>query len=59
MRKITIAGRCRGPARGRGNVMQTLGWVTAITAAVAAVTVGVLVVLGLPDLRRYMRIRKM
>jgi len=39
--------------------MQTLGWVTAITAAVAAVTVGVLVVLGLPDLRRYMRIRKM
>jgi hypothetical protein len=39
--------------------MQTLGWVTAITAAVAAVAVGVLVVLGLPDVRRYIRIRRM
>jgi hypothetical protein len=39
--------------------METLGWVTAITAAVAAVAAGVVVVLGLPDLRRYLRMRRM
>jgi hypothetical protein len=43
----------------RRKIMQTLGWVTAITAAVAVVAVGVLVVMGLPDIRRYMRIRRM
>jgi hypothetical protein len=46
-------------AEGRRNVMETLGWVTATTAAVAAVAAGVLVVLGLPDVRRYLRMRRM
>jgi hypothetical protein len=39
--------------------MQTLGWVTAITAAVAAVAAVVVVVLGLPDMRRYLKMRRM
>jgi len=39
--------------------MQTLGWVTAIAAAVAAVAAVVVVVLGLPDMRRYLKMRRM
>jgi hypothetical protein len=39
--------------------MQTLGWVTAIAAAVAVLAAGVVVALGLPDMRRYLRMRRM
>jgi hypothetical protein len=39
--------------------MQTLGYVTAVTLAAAAAAVGVLAAMSMPDLRRYMKIRRM
>ena len=39
--------------------MRTLGYITAVTMAVAAVALGLLAVMSLPDIRQYLKIRKM
>lgn len=39
--------------------MRTLGYVTAITLAAAAAALGLLAVKSLPDVRRYLEMRKM
>jgi hypothetical protein len=39
--------------------MRTLGYITAVTMAAAAAAPGLLAVMALPDLRRYLKIRKM
>ena len=39
--------------------MRTLGYVTAITMAAAGTALGVVAVRSLPELRRYVAIRKM
>jgi len=59
MRDINVAGRCRGPAEEQEKVMRTLGYVTAITMAAAGTALGLVAVRSLPELRRYMAIRKM
>jgi hypothetical protein len=59
MRDINVAGRCRGSAKSRRKVMRTLGYVTAITMAAAGTALGLVAVRSLPELRRYIAIRKM
>ena len=39
--------------------MRTLGYITAVTIAAATAALGLLAVMSLPDMRRYMKIRKM
>lgn len=39
--------------------MRTLGYVTTIALAAAAVVLGLLAVKALPDMRRYLEMRKM
>jgi uncharacterized protein DUF6893 len=39
--------------------MRTLGYVTAVTMAAATVALGLLAAMSLPDIRRYLKIRKM
>jgi hypothetical protein len=39
--------------------MRTLGQMTAVALAVTSAALGLLVVMSLPDLRRYLKIRKM
>jgi hypothetical protein len=39
--------------------MRTLGYITAITMTAAAAALGLLAVTSLPDIRRYLKIRKM
>jgi hypothetical protein len=39
--------------------MRTLGYISAITMAAAAGALGLLAVMSLPDIRRYLKIRKM
>jgi hypothetical protein len=39
--------------------MRTLGYVTAITVAAAGTALGILAVRSLPELRRYVAMRKM
>jgi hypothetical protein len=39
--------------------MRTLGYITAVTMAAAAATLGLLAVKSLPDMRQYLKIRKM
>jgi Family of unknown function (DUF6893) len=39
--------------------MRTLGYITAVTMATTAATLGLLTVMSLPDVRRYLKIRKM
>jgi hypothetical protein len=39
--------------------MRTLGYITAVTMAATAATLGLLAVKAVPDMRRYMKIRKM
>ena len=57
-RDINVAGRYRGPAESRRN-HAALGYATAITMTAAGTTFGVLVVKSLPDMRRYLAMRKM
>jgi hypothetical protein len=59
MRNVNVAGRGRGPAEEQEKAMRTLGHVAAITMAVAAVALGLLAVRSLPEIRRYIAIRKM
>jgi Family of unknown function (DUF6893) len=39
--------------------MRTLGYITAVTTAAAAAALGLLAVRSLPDIRQYLKIRKM
>ena len=39
--------------------MRTLGYITAATMAAAAATLGLLAVMSVPDIRQYLKIRKM
>jgi len=39
--------------------MRTLGYITAVTMAAAATALGLLAAMAVPDMRRYMKIRKM
>jgi hypothetical protein len=39
--------------------MRTLGYITAVTMAAAAAALGLLTVTSLPDIRRYLKIKKM
>jgi len=39
--------------------MRTLGYLTAVTMAAAAAALGLLTMMSLPDIRRYLKIRKM
>ena len=39
--------------------MRTLGYISAITTAAAAAALGLLAVMSLPDIRQYLKIRKM
>ena len=39
--------------------MRTLGYITAVTMAAAAAALGLLAAMSVPDMRRYMKIRKM
>jgi uncharacterized protein DUF6893 len=54
---------CRGPLSRirleQEEMMRTLGYVTAITMAVGAAALGVVAVRSLPDVRRYVAMRKM
>jgi hypothetical protein len=48
-----------GPAEEQEIVMRTLGYVTAITMAAAGMALGLLAVRSLPEVRRYIAMRKM
>jgi hypothetical protein len=39
--------------------MRTLGYITAATMAAAAAALGLLAVMSVPDMRQYLKIRKM
>jgi Family of unknown function (DUF6893) len=39
--------------------MRTLGYITAVTTAAAAAALGLLAAMSMPDIRRYLKIRKM
>jgi hypothetical protein len=39
--------------------MRTLGYITAVTMAAAAAALGLLAAKSVPDIRRYLKIRKM
>jgi hypothetical protein len=39
--------------------MRTLGQITAVALAITSAAFGLLVVMSLPDVRRYLKIRKM
>jgi hypothetical protein len=47
------------PRINRRKVMRTIGFVTTITAAAAAAALGLVAVKSLPDVRRYLTIKKM
>jgi Family of unknown function (DUF6893) len=59
MRDINVAGRCLGPAEEQEKVMRILGYVTAITMAATGMAFGLVAVRSLPDVRRYVAMRKM
>jgi hypothetical protein len=43
----------------RRKLMRTIGYVTTVTTAVAAAALGLVAVKSLPDVRRYLAMRKM
>jgi hypothetical protein len=55
--------QCRGPLSrtrsGQEKVMRTFGYVTAITMAAAGTALGLVAVRSLPEVRRYIAMRKM
>jgi hypothetical protein len=51
--------RGHGPAEEQEDIMRTLGYVAAIAMATAGAGLGLLAVKSVPDVRRYMAIRKM
>jgi hypothetical protein len=48
-----------GPPQEQEKVMRTLGYVTALTMAAAGMALGLVAVRSLPDVRRYVAMRKM
>jgi hypothetical protein len=54
-----IGCRCRNTRGNRRKMMQKLGYVTAITMAAAGAALGVMAVRSLPDVRRYVAMKKM
>jgi hypothetical protein len=59
IKDINVAGAVSGPAEEQEKVMRILGYVTAITMAAAGMAVGLVAVRSLPDVRRYVAMRKM
>jgi hypothetical protein len=47
------------PLKDRRCVMRTLGYVAAVTIAVTGAALGLAVVKSLPDVQRYLKIRRM
>ena len=47
------------PRKSRRKMMRTLGYVTTIALAAAAAALGLVAVKALPEVRRYLAIRKM
>jgi hypothetical protein len=45
--------------KNRRHTMRTLGYITAVTMTATAAALGLLAVTSLPDIRRYLKIRKM
>jgi hypothetical protein len=45
--------------KNRRHTMRTLGYITALTMAVTAAALGLLAAMSLPEIRRYLKIRKM
>jgi Family of unknown function (DUF6893) len=45
--------------KNRRHAMRTLGYITAATMAAAAAALGLLAAMSVPDIRRYLKIRKM
>jgi uncharacterized protein DUF6893 len=48
-----------GPAEEQEKVMRTLGYITAITMAAGGTALGLVALRSLPEVRRYVAIRKM
>jgi hypothetical protein len=46
------------PSEGRRKMMRALGYVTAVTLAVAGIVLGVMAVKALPETQRYLAMRK-
>jgi hypothetical protein len=59
MSDVNVAGRRRGPAGEQEKVMRTLGYVAAIAMAAAGAALGLVAVRSLPEVRRYIAMRKM
>jgi hypothetical protein len=57
MKDTDVAGR--GSAAEQEEMMRTLGYVAAVVMAATGAALGVLAVKSLPDVRRYLAIRKM
>jgi hypothetical protein len=57
MKDTDTAGR--RPAQSRRKMMRTLGYAAAVAMTAAAAALGVLAVKSVPDVRRYLAIRKM
>ena len=53
------AGRWHGPDENRRYAMRALGYITAVTIAAASAALAPLLVMSVPDMRRYLKIRKM
>jgi len=45
--------------KNRRHTMRTRGYITAVTMAATAAALGLLAVMSLPDIRQYLKIRKM
>ena len=57
--EIAVRAADAGPDENRRYAMRALGYITAVTIAAASAALALLVVLSVPDVRRYMKIRKM
>ena len=51
--------RIADPLKNRRKLMRTLGYVTAITMTAAGAALGLMAIRSLPDVRRYLAIRRM
>jgi Family of unknown function (DUF6893) len=58
-RDINVAVRLSRTGGEREEIMRALGYATAVTMAAAGAALGVLAVTSLPDMRRYLAMRKM
>jgi Family of unknown function (DUF6893) len=58
-REINLAGPLSRTGREQEEIIRALGYATAVTMAAAGAALGVLAVTSLPDMRRYLAMRKM